>query len=248
MGIAIPVMDTFETWFVSQLGKFVPGKVWLVLGRFYFYQSRGKAKKDISVAIYLEAATLIIAAGILSLAVIFHINGSEFYSWKANLASLIFLFFLALLSLHPRILAAIVNKVLVLLKKNTVSFAIVYADILGILLICLASWALAGLAFYLLVDSIIPIPVERLLFVGGALALSSTLGLLAFFSPSGLGVREGVLTYILSMVMPTSVAILISVLSRFWMTLVEVGLIGAVCVIGKVLRKSKPSRKETTKV
>ena len=51
LDIALPFWETLKNWFYSQLGKYLPGKVWLLLGRFYFYKSRGKSKKAISIAL-----------------------------------------------------------------------------------------------------------------------------------------------------------------------------------------------------
>jgi uncharacterized membrane protein YbhN (UPF0104 family) len=72
-----------------------------------------------------------------------------------------------------------------------------------------------------------------ILFLTGALAISSTLGLIAIFAPSGLGVREGALVYILSFMMATPVAVILSILTRIWITLIEIGLIGMVYLIGR---------------
>ena len=63
LGIAISFPETLKNWFYSQLGKYLPGKVWLLLGRFYLYESKGKSKKGISVALYFEMITVIIAGG-----------------------------------------------------------------------------------------------------------------------------------------------------------------------------------------
>jgi uncharacterized membrane protein YbhN (UPF0104 family) len=52
--------------------------------------------------------------------------------------------------------------------------------------------------------------------------------LVAIFAPSGLGVREGVLVYLLLLMMPPPVAVIISILTRIWMTLIEIGLIGII--------------------
>ena len=43
--IALSPHDTLKSWFYSQLGKYLPGKIWLLLSRFYFYESKGKSKK-----------------------------------------------------------------------------------------------------------------------------------------------------------------------------------------------------------
>jgi hypothetical protein len=45
--IALSPSETLKTWFYSQLGKYLPGKIWLFLSRFHFYESRGKSKKAI---------------------------------------------------------------------------------------------------------------------------------------------------------------------------------------------------------
>jgi uncharacterized membrane protein YbhN (UPF0104 family) len=74
---------------------------------------------------------------------------------------------------------------------------------------------------------------KYIIFLTGALAISSTLGLIAIFAPSGLGVREGALVYLLSSIMPTPVAVIISILTRIWMTLIEIGLIGMVYLISR---------------
>jgi uncharacterized membrane protein YbhN (UPF0104 family) len=83
---------------------------------------------------------------------------------------------------------------------------------------------------------------QTILFLTGALAISSTLGLIALFAPSGLGVREGALVYILSFMMAPPVAVILSVLTRIWMTLIEIGLIGVVYLLRKLQRREK--RKE----
>ena len=85
-----------------------------------------------------------------------------------------------------------------------------------------------GVGFYLFVDAVYPVAPQYILFLTGALAISSTLGLIAIFAPSGLGVREGALVYLLSLMMATPIAVIISVLTRIWMTLIEIGLIGMV--------------------
>ncbi len=93
---------------------------------------------------------------------------------------------------------------------------------------------LGGVGFYLFIDSIFAVPARDLLFVSGALAISSTAGLIAVFAPGGLGIREGVLVYLLSHIMPGGVAVVLSILTRLWMTLIEVGLIGMIYIYDRI--------------
>ena len=50
----------------------------------------------------------------------------------------------------------------------------------------------------------------------GIFAISVIAGIVSFFVPAGLGVREGILSYLLSLFIPISAAILISLVMRVW--------------------------------
>ncbi|NWF93582.1 MAG: flippase-like domain-containing protein [Syntrophaceae bacterium] len=228
LGIAISIRETLETWFYSQLGKYLPGKVWLLLGRFYFYRSKGKSKEMISVALYLETATMVMAAGILFLVSLLYFPEMKLDSLRGQFWWVSLPLLLIFISLHPKVLQKVLNGFLVLFKKEPLSLPISYADAFRIILICVLSWVIGGAGFYLFVDSVFPVSYDQALFLTGSLAFSSILGLIAFFAPGGLGVREGALVYLLSFVMPTSVAVIVSVLTRLWTTVIEIGLTGMV--------------------
>ena len=235
--IAVSVRETLESWFYSQLGKYLPGKIWLLLSRFYFYESEGKSKKAISVALFVETVTMIVAAGLMFLvALVFFKEVRPFYTGRQSMW-LVLVFLLGFLSLHPRVLQKILNWTLVRFKRDPVSLPISYSNILWILFICIISWIVGGVGFYLFVDSIYPVAPQYILFLTGALAISSTIGLIALFAPGGLGVREGALVYLLSLMMATPVAVVISILTRIWMTLIEIGLVVMVYLISRFQRR-----------
>ena len=231
--IALSPSETLVSWFYSQLGKYLPGKIWLLVGRFYFYESKGKSKKNILVALYLETVTMIAAAAIIFLTVlILHRELGLFFSW-GRYGWLVLLSLLGLAFLHPRILQSVLNRVLTKWKREPISLSISYAQILWVLFVCILSWVVGGIGFYLFIDSVYPLASQYILFLTGALAASSTLGLIAIFAPSGLGVREGALVYLLSFVMATPVGVIISILTRIWMTFIEIGLIGMIYLLRK---------------
>jgi len=244
--VGLSPSDTLQSWFYSQLGKYLPGKVWLLLGRFYFYESKGKSRKTVSVALYLEMTTMTMAAGLVFLGtLIFHGEIWQGYSWRQS-GWLVPLFLLSFISLHPRVLQRILNWLLIRLKREHVSLSISYANILWILLVCIVCWVVGGIGFYFFVNSVYPVASQYFLFLTGALAISSTLGLVAIFAPAGLGVREGALVYLLSFMMPGPVAVVISILTRIWMTLIEIGLIGIVYLLSKI-RKGLGKRDQYVK-
>jgi uncharacterized membrane protein YbhN (UPF0104 family) len=152
---------------------------------------------------------------------------------------LIPLFILAFASLHPQVLQKTINWALILFRREPISLSISYWDILWILSICIVAWLVGGIGFYIFVNSVYPVAPQFILFLTGALAVSNTLGLIAVFAPSGLGVREGALVYLLSFMMATPVAVVISILTRLWMTLIEIGLIGMIYLLGQLQKKEK---------
>lgn len=242
MGVALSFRETLASWFYSQLGKYVPGKVWLLLSRFFLYESKGKSKQGISIALYFEAVTVVLAAGLLSLmAIFFSDQGTSFTAWR-SFQWFLLLLPIVLVLIHPRVLEKMLNSILRRFKKPPISLPLSYLDILWILFICVLAWGVGGIGFYLFVDSIVSVSSKHILFLSGALAFSSTLGLMAFFAPGGLGVREGILVYLLSHVMPGPVAVIISILTRLWMTLIEIGLIGVIYLMSQTRRG--PTKKE----
>ena len=130
------------------------------------------------------------------------------------------------------------NWALTLFHKEPITESISYANVMKMLLIAVLSWIVGGIGFYLFVESIFSVPSSHILFLTGALAFSGILGFVALFAPSGLGVREGVLVYLLSYLMPGSVAVIISVLTRLWMTLIEIGLTGVIYLSGYLQKRS----------
>ena len=239
LGIAASFPETIESWFYSQLGKYMPGKIWVFLGRISYYESKGKSKKSTSVALYFEMVTVLMAGGFIFLAsLIFFGKMWPFHSWKQS-GWLILLFLLGLVSLHPSVLQKILNWVLGKFDREPLSLSISYRDVLWIVMVCIVAWVIGGIGFYLFVDSVFPIAPQTILFLIVALAVSSTLGLVAIFAPGGLGVREGALVYLLSFMMATPVAVIISILTRIWMTLIEIGLIGMVYLLRQIQKRKK---------
>jgi hypothetical protein len=183
---------------------------------------------------------VIVASGLIFLAALILFkemgplySGGQFWCLVLGFILLAFIF------LHPKVLQGILNWILVQFKKEPILLSISYSNIVWILFVCIVAWMIGGIGFYLFVNSVYPVSSNYILFLTGALAISSTLGLIAIFAPSGLGVREGALVYLLSFLMATPVAAILSILTRIWMTLIEIGLIGMIYLLGQLQKQEK---------
>ena len=85
----------------------------------------------------------------------------------------------------------------------------------------MADWIIFGIAAYFLINSFYHIDLSQTVILCGIFAISVITGIVSFFVPVGLGVREGVLSYLLSSFIPVSAAILISLVMRVWIALGE---------------------------
>jgi uncharacterized membrane protein YbhN (UPF0104 family) len=72
------------------------------------------------------------------------------------------------------------------------------------------------MAFFLFVKSLAPVRWGQFPAMMGIYAAAWTVGFLSMLAPGGLGIREGVLSLLLSAYLPPATATLVALLSRIW--------------------------------
>ena len=158
----------------------------------------------------------------------------QHYKWAAII--LVILFFICI---NPKIINFFLGIVEKITKKDGLVIPITYPQMLKVVLLFICNWIIVGIGFYMLTCSIYPIPASEMLYVAGIFGLSCIIGILAIFAPSGLGVREGILVLGLTLVMPEEYAVIISIVSRLWMTVSELALIGIAFIVNQTVLKKK---------
>lgn len=205
-------------WFVSLLGRYLPGRVWGMVGRIYLCEKEGVPKSESGISVILEQ-TYVLMTGILVflLSLVFWKDRSNL----GNITSIYFVFPAVLIFLHPRPLTAVLNPILKWMKRSPIAIRVSFRNLIKIFLFYLIYWAFFGASFLLFIDSIYHIEFSKIIIITGIFAISFVLGFISIIVPAGLGVREGVLTYLLSSYMPMTMAIIVSLLSRVWIIVVE---------------------------
>jgi glycosyltransferase 2 family protein len=223
LGGQITYRQAFRTWFLANLGRYIPGKIWQFVGWLYFGEQAGLSSVQTltSVAVNLGLQTLTGLA--LSVIVLAPQLGGDLLTrfWPLLLMIPPGILF----AVRPNILEFLLNWGLVRLKREPVELELRTADMFLFTLGHVGLWAAYGVAFYLFVCSLHPVPIQFLPVLGATYAAAWVIGFLSFLTPGGIGVREGVLAYLLGFWLPMPVAIGISLLSRVWVTTAE--LIGA---------------------
>jgi len=227
-------------YLLANLGRYVPGKVWQVLGLAYLAGREGVDPPiATSAAVLGQALSLGGACLVGSLALLNAPPGLRGYApWVIGAVGLG-----VLLTLSRRLMSSALDLWARLLKRGAaptapgrtfgVRWALAYA----------LNWLLYGAAFVLFVRA----------FEGGGefLPLASgfvaayLLGYLALFAPAGIGVREGFLVAILSPLLGVG-AVAVAAWSRLWLTAIEV--LSALVVGGSTWRRVRLAGSEVTDV
>lgn len=126
-----------------------------------------------------------------------------------------------LIATHPRVLRWGLALAMRMARRPALEVRLAWLDVLGWTVLMALNYLLLGAGFHLLLYAIADVPIELCLFISGAFAVAGVAGVLALFAPSGIGVREGVMTLVLSAVMSPGMAAVAALLSRVWITLAE---------------------------
>lgn len=229
----IKIQNAVLTYFYSILGKYIPGKVFMLLARIPAYEDEGVSASKVTVCFFVENVCTLLGAAFLFIVSLLFIPNNVFTEYRWCVALVIFGFAVCI---NPRIINFFLRIVEKFLKKS-LQIPMSYGQMIKVVTLFVLNWIVLGVGFYMLICSIYPIEPSNLLYVSGVFGLSVIIGILALFAPSGLGVREGVMILGLSAVMPQEYAVLISVVSRLWMTISELITVGLAWLIGLFIKR-----------
>jgi hypothetical protein len=219
-------------WGKSILARYVPGNVFMFVGRALMSHSQGLAVDRVSAAMVYEQA-LGVCSALLAIAVLF-----PFWEYRPGLTALSLLAIPVLVGLmHPRVFGPLAGHVLRLFRRPPLDVTLGFGTVLAILCLFVGDWLVAGAGAWLLARAVTGLEVEALPLCIVAYALAYVAGMVAFFIPSGIGVREAVLTASLASRLPGGVALIWALLLRLWVTAVELLFVGLVVAIELAVRR-----------
>lgn len=224
----IPLKDGIKSLGLSIFAKYIPGKVWIIMGRAeYLAKKYNFSRKDMA-SLSLDAQLLALwAALMLGTIGMIWIESINLYG-----LSVLILFIVLNLLIFTPLLHRITGKVLNRLLKREVSFPrLSFNRLLRIIFWYGLNWGIWCVSFYFLADSLVegPLPFS----IAFSFGLAGSIGILAVFAPGGLGVREGILTGYLTLAgVDLPVATTIAVTSRLWFLLGELFIFSFAMIIG----------------
>lgn len=212
----ISFSKSYQAYFYSQLGKYVPGGVWSYVGRVYLLNQQG-VEKQIALLITLLEVFFLSLSGVVCFLL------SAFF-WKTIPHFIIGLLWVGLVIVLSLLFSPFVLRKIGSYVGGTVDltdFRNKSKEVSLLLLVYTCFWGMVGIAFYQMIEAVIPIPFKMVLVLWGLYPLAWIVASFVFFIPAGIGVREGALVYLLNFYLPPHQSIGISLVSRIWWILAE---------------------------
>ena len=205
-------------WYYSgEIGKYMPGAVWPVVGRGELARRGGVPASRAYPSVALSLATLYLA-GLTVAAVLVPLDLAKQAEAPAALA-LLLLLPLGLAALHPAVLGRVRRVVVRLTGRGGDVPLPEWRATAGVVLRYVPAWLFIWAATWLVARALVPDP--PLLRIGIATTLSWVAGFAAVPVPAGAGIREAV--FVASSGMAGGVAATVAVASRLAFVLVDVG-------------------------
>jgi uncharacterized membrane protein YbhN (UPF0104 family) len=190
--LAGSLLQLYGAYCFSQMGKYVPGKITLLLMRLERTRRLGVDGYAVSVSTILENATYMISGAAVGMLVLLRFavarNGPS-YLWLLVGVSSSVLVLLA--AIHPSGLYRFVNPVLRKFGRPEIApdQRLSMRTLLVSSIMMLPCWLFGGFALWATIRCLIPVPVTHFWGLVSAFALSVLAGMVSFL-PGGLGVRE----------------------------------------------------------
>lgn len=209
LGSRLEPRPAARLFFVTQLGKYLPGAVWPVVAQMRMGRELGVSRQRMGLAFLLTLglATLVgVLVGVAALPAMLRAEG------PVVLLGLLALPLLAAL-LVPRVLNALLGLALRLLRRPAID-PLAGRDVVRGVGWALAFWLVYGGHVWVLAVGLGADPLSALPVAIGGFAIAFSLGPLLVVLPAGAGVREAVLIVLLAGVLTTSEATAVALTSR----------------------------------
>ena len=220
---------------LSVFGKYIPGKIWTVVGRSAYIAGKGKLPLSDLTVLSLKTELVHIWVG-LTLGAL----GLLFLGWFKIWGWLISIIWFGLTvsifsSTFNKVIMTLINKIV---KKSISIPSLNFRQTISILPWFLFYWVVLAVSFYFFVSSITDSP-KLEFYVGLGFPLAGTLGIMAVIFPGGLGIRETILVGFNNLAGFTIIeSTTIAISARIWFILGEL----FIFILGYFISKNSSSK------
>lgn len=216
MNTSVPLHEVVGWYFIGELGKYLPGGVWQVIGRGEIaHRTRGISRTVSYISTLISYAAMCLGALLLCAAM------APFMATGENGSSLAWLFLPALvlvpMLIHPSVAAAVIKTVSKVTKRKIDFVPLPWSTMFGLVLWSIPAWLFLGAASVAVTASlgyhVHPVRVAL------AAVAAWVVGFLAVPVPAGAGIRE--VTFAALSGLPAGPAVAVAVVARAMFIVVD---------------------------
>lgn len=215
VGVRTPLVTAARVFYLSQLGKYVPGSVWPVVAQMELTRDRGVSRlRGATGAVVSMAVGVVTSASVATLLLV--LPDAEVrarYWWVAVVIPVM------VAALHPAVLRWALGLLLRVTRRSTPVPSMSGAALTRSAAWSAAMWLALGGHAWLIADRLAGPDGAPYLTVTGAITLAWVVGFLFVVAPAGLGVREGALVLAMAPVLAPVDALAVALVSRVLMTM-----------------------------
>lgn len=228
----ISFLSSWTLFHLSEPGKYLPVKVGQFVGMAALCRSLKISRDEAIASTLLHLAFKCLLGCFIGVPFILYPEARE------SLLNMLTIFGNNFFRLSAIILVTIsLGVIFLILFKNKLSAKIPYFQkvipaifsfkrLFQLIMIHSLLWGCIGVSFFLFIKSIYPIRIVHLPIISSIYPFAWSIGFMCLITPSGLGVREGILSMFLTTCLPPVHATLVALLSRLWLITLEVILAG----------------------
>jgi hypothetical protein len=213
----IPFLDAARIWTISNLGKYLPGKVWSITALAVMSREYGvSAAEGATASVLVTLINTIVGFAVAIVA------GASLLRIPPVLVAAIAVMAAAVLA-SPSALPRLGLWAGQLFRREIVLRPLTHRVLLGAAVLTCVAWLMYGVAFWLFTKGVLGAAPGALRNYVAVFAGSYLIGFIAIFAPAGVGPREGAMGIALQRAgLAAGPAYLLVVASRLWLTALEV--------------------------
>ena len=234
-----------RAWVVTNLGRYIPGKIWQLGGLTAYVRDQGASAAAALVSVAAFQLVVLLTGVALAIGTMgVHVASG---GWAQVGIGVLFVAILGT-GLHPAAIRFAARRLSGLLGEASVGIRLRGRDIWGAAVAMLGAWIVQGIGLLFLLNGLgVPLEAPDPLMLSGIFSGSYVVGYVAVLAPGGIVVREGALTGFLVQFAGLSVGVgaAVAIAARVWAVVSELMAAVLVLAIAEAVERIQPQEDES---
>lgn len=215
----IPLKEIWLYFCITQPAKYIPGKIWIPVTRMKFCKPHGVPHSITLLSTGVEGMMEILAGSYVAIIMLLQTDFLGSFSLLGTIAISVS----GILLLYPPIFYFFINLFLRIARQPLIpkNLRTSFVQLFSLQIIYVVGMFGLGAAQFIFLQSFAPVPMSHAALLTAVGTFSLVASILAFFTPAGLGIREGIWFEALKNISTPSVALIYAFVSRAWMVVIE---------------------------